>query len=85
MELAKQGYKVTLTDLTSRLVEIGAAKAKELKLDGQFHGFHCADATDLSLFQEEHFDAALMMGPLYHLQSEQDRSMAVKELYRVTY
>lgn len=84
MELAKQGYEVTLTDLTPRLVEIAAAKAKELRLAAQFQGFHCADATDLSLFQEEQFDAALMMGPLYHLQSEQDRSMAVKELYRVT-
>ena len=25
-----------------------------------------------------------MMGPMYHLQNEQDRDAAVKELYRVT-
>ena len=84
MELAKNGYDVTLTDLTPRLVETASAKAEELKLTGQFKGFHRANANDLSLFQDELFDAALMMGPLYHLQTEQDRSTAVRELYRVT-
>lgn len=84
MEIAKNGYDVTLTDLTPRLVEVAAAKAEELKLTGQFKGFHRANANDLSLFQNELFDAALMMGPLYHLQTEQDRSAAVRELYRVT-
>ncbi|MBG9792716.1 methyltransferase [Paenibacillus dendritiformis] len=33
---------------------------------------------------DERFDAALMMGPLYHLQAEEDRRAAVQELYRVT-
>ncbi|WP_349237169.1 methyltransferase domain-containing protein [Bacillus sp. REN3] len=34
MELAKEGYKVTLTDLTPRLVGIAKDKAKELELEG---------------------------------------------------
>ncbi|WP_240636725.1 class I SAM-dependent methyltransferase [Paenibacillus silvae] len=30
------------------------------------------------------YDAVLMLGPLYHLQLEQERQAAVQELYRVT-
>lgn len=84
MKLAEQGYRVTLTDLVPRLVEVGENKAKELGLSSQFDGFHVADARSLTLLENEQFDASLMMGPMYHLQSEQDRNLAIKELYRVT-
>lgn len=84
MELAKAGYRVTLTDLTPRLVEIAKDKAKELDLDDQFEGFYGADARDLNLFEDEQFDSSLMLGPMYHLQEENDRVMAVQELNRVT-
>lgn len=84
MALAQRGYDVTLADLTPRLVEIAKQKAVELNLAGQFQGFHAVDARDLSVFPDERFDAALMMGPLYHLQAEEDRSAAVQELNRVT-
>ncbi|MGG1634920.1 class I SAM-dependent methyltransferase [Paenibacillus sp. NRS-1760] len=84
MELADSGYDVTLTDLTPRLVQLAAEKAEELGLTDRFKGFHVADARSLSSFADETFDASLMMGPLYHLQKEEDREQAVKELYRVT-
>jgi ubiquinone/menaquinone biosynthesis C-methylase UbiE len=84
MELAKDGYKVTLTDLTPRLVEIAKNKAKELDLEGQFDGFYTADARELKMIKDEQFDSSLMLGPMYHLQEENDRIMAVKELNRVT-
>jgi ubiquinone/menaquinone biosynthesis C-methylase UbiE len=84
MELARQGYRVTLTDITPRLVEIAREKAAELRLTDQFNGFYVADAMDLRELNDEQFDASLMMGPLYHLQSEEERVAAVKELYRVT-
>lgn len=84
IELAREGYRVTLTDITPRLVEIAKTKAIELKLMDQFNGFYVADATDLRELENEQFDASLMMGPLYHLQSEEQRVAAVKELYRVT-
>lgn len=84
MKLAEQGYKVTLTDLVPRLVEVGENKAKELGLSTQFDGFYVADARNLTLLENEQFDASLMMGPMYHLQSEQDRNLAIKELHRVT-
>jgi ubiquinone/menaquinone biosynthesis C-methylase UbiE len=84
MELAKAGYQVTLTDLTPRLVGIAEGKANELQLEGQFDGFHAADARDLHMLEDEQFDSSLMLGPMYHLQEESDRIRAVKELNRVT-
>jgi len=84
MELAKEGYQVTLTDLTPRLVEVAEYKAKELNLDRQFNGFYAADARELNMIKDEQYDAALMLGPMYHLQEEMDRIKAVKELIRVT-
>ncbi|MCM3596874.1 class I SAM-dependent methyltransferase [Metabacillus idriensis] len=84
MALAAEGYDITLSDLTPKLVALAEKKAKELGLTDQFHGFHHLDAADLCLFQDEMFDAALMMGPLYHLQKEKARIKAVQELYRVT-
>ncbi|GGA15402.1 hypothetical protein GCM10008018_70230 [Paenibacillus marchantiophytorum] len=84
IELAKCGYEVTLTDLTPRLVELARDKVEEQKLTECFKGFHIADARDLSLFHSEAFDASMMLGPLYHLQAQENRDKAVQELHRVT-
>jgi ubiquinone/menaquinone biosynthesis C-methylase UbiE len=84
MVLAKEGYKVTLTDLTPKLVEIAEIKATELKLESQFNGFYAADARELNMIKDEQYDASLMLGPMYHLQEEKGRIKAVKELHRVT-
>lgn len=84
MKLAKAGYMVTLTDLTAKLVEIAQEKAEELGLADRFEGFYTANATALTDLEDNSFDASLMLGPLYHLQQEQDRINAVKELFRVT-
>ncbi|MCR2802789.1 class I SAM-dependent methyltransferase [Paenibacillus soyae] len=84
LELARRGYRITLTDLTPRMVEIAEQKAQEHGLTDRFDGFYTADARDLGSFADKTFDAALMLGPLYHLQQEADRAKAVEELYRVT-
>lgn len=84
VELAKEGYHVTLADLTPRLVEMAKEKAKDRNLQNQFDGFYTADARELTMMEDEHFDASLMLGPMYHLQNEQDRSQAINELKRVT-
>ncbi|MBV7508698.1 class I SAM-dependent methyltransferase [Bacillus sp. sid0103] len=84
MELAKEGYKVTLTDFTPRLVKIAENIAIELHLEGKFEGFYTADARNLNMFKDEQFDSSLMLGPMYHLQEEHERIQAVKELNRVT-
>ncbi|MFJ8067100.1 class I SAM-dependent methyltransferase [Psychrobacillus sp. NPDC096426] len=84
MKLAREGYKVTLTDLTPKLVEVAKGKAMEFGLEEQFEGFYAVDARELKMLEDEQFDASLMLGPMYHLQEEKDRVKAVQELYRVT-
>ncbi|REE68771.1 methyltransferase family protein [Paenibacillus taihuensis] len=84
MELAKLGYRVTLSDLTPRLVEVAKAKAVGMGLSGHFADFLVQDARHLSQLESNQFDASLMLGPLYHLQDEADRVQALQELHRVT-
>ncbi|GGG72849.1 class I SAM-dependent methyltransferase [Paenibacillus radicis (ex Gao et al. 2016)] len=84
MELAKRGHQVTLTDLTPKMVDTAREKAKEFGLLPLFDGFLVRNAVSLDELPDEGYDAALMLGPLYHLQLEQDRVAAVKELHRVT-
>jgi len=84
MALARQGYQVTLTDLTPRVVEQAEEKARELALQDRFDGFYVRDARHLEDLPSFYYDAALMLGPLYHLQTEIDRMAAMRELYRVT-
>ena len=84
LALAKEGYEITLIDLVPRLVEQARSKAAELQLEQQFAGFHVADARDLREWPDDHFDACLLLGPLYHLQNEEDRIKAVSEVYRIT-
>ncbi|WP_219833940.1 class I SAM-dependent methyltransferase [Paenibacillus sp. R14(2021)] len=84
MHFAALGYELTLTDLTPSLVALAQGKAEERGLTARFSGgFHVRDACDLFSFETERFDAAFMMGPLYHLQEEQSRIQAVRELHRV--
>ncbi|WP_042169353.1 class I SAM-dependent methyltransferase [Paenibacillus gorillae] len=84
LELAKRGHNVTLTDLTPKMVETARQKAEEFGLLPQFEGFHIRNAISLEGLPDESYEASLMLGPLYHLQLEQDRVAAVKELHRVT-
>ncbi|SDN02671.1 Methyltransferase domain-containing protein [Psychrobacillus sp. OK028] len=84
IKLANEGYIVTLTDLTPKLVEIAKNKAHEHSLEEYFNGFFVADSRELNMIKDEHYDASLMLGPMYHLQEETDRIKAIQELYRVT-
>lgn len=84
IELAKRGYHISLTDLTPNFVSMAQEKAEEYNLLHQFNNFTVTDAQDLSIYQDEIFDAALMLGPMYHLQEEQTRNKAIQELHRVT-
>ncbi|WP_445487539.1 class I SAM-dependent methyltransferase [Niallia sp. 03133] len=83
MELAKEGYRMTLTDLIPKFVEMAESNAGKLGIKEKFNGFYVQDARKLYDIRDEQFDASLMLGPMYHLQEESDRIMAVKELNRV--
>lgn len=78
--LAQQGYDVTIVDLSTRSI----AWAKEqFRQSGMNVQAEVGDARDLYQFAAEQFDAALLLGPLYHLPNLEDRHKAVSELRRV--
>ncbi len=78
LELARQGYSVTAVDFSE--VELGQCRQRlaEAGLEGQAR-LVIADARDLSAVVEKDFDAALLMGPLYHLVEEADRKLALRQ------
>jgi 2-polyprenyl-3-methyl-5-hydroxy-6-metoxy-1,4-benzoquinol methylase len=81
LSLAEAGYGVTLLDLSESNVAFAQEKALEtgIRLEGAFP----KNALDLADFSSESFDAALLMGPLYHLWKESDRLQALSEARRL--
>jgi SAM-dependent methyltransferase len=72
--LAERGYAVHLVDPVQRHVEQAAALGLASALVG--------DARELP-FEDERFDAVLLLGPLYHLLERSDRVAALAEARRV--
>jgi ubiquinone/menaquinone biosynthesis C-methylase UbiE len=81
VELARQGYRVTLFDLSAGNLALAQRQATEagVSLDAFEHG----NALDLSRFAADSFDAVLLMGPLYHLLEQAERVQALAEATRV--
>jgi ubiquinone/menaquinone biosynthesis C-methylase UbiE len=78
--LAERGYEVHLVDVSARLVD--QARQLNERLAKPIASMTVADARDLP--QPDRFAAAvLLMGPLYHLPSENDRHAALTEALRV--
>lgn len=83
--LAKEGYDVTLFDLTPANVDFAKKQVRKAKLEYKVKGFITGSITDLSMFKNDFFDAVLCLGgPLSHLLKDADRVKAVSELVRVT-
>jgi ubiquinone/menaquinone biosynthesis C-methylase UbiE len=79
--LAERGYSITLVDLSQKNLDFAHHKADTT---GQtLHAYVHANATDLSAFPSDSFDAVLLMGPLYHLGELEQRQQALREAYRV--
>jgi SAM-dependent methyltransferase len=72
--LRERGYEVTLVDPVAQHVSVASAEGLDALV---------ADARDLP-FEDGFVDAALMLGPLYHLSSRSDRRRAIAEAARVT-
>lgn len=79
--LARQGYDVTLFDLSSACLRLAAEKASEAGV--AVTAYEQGTATDLSRYPDTTFDAVLSMGPLYHLLEETERLRALAEAQRV--
>jgi ubiquinone/menaquinone biosynthesis C-methylase UbiE len=81
IELTRQGYCVSLLDLSQANLDLASQKAVEAGVG--LNGLYKGDARKLDGFSDGAFDIVLLMGPLYHLVSESDRRLALAEAWRV--
>ena len=78
--LAKQGFCVTAVEL----VETNLEKLKA-KLDGSERITALpGNALDLSFLPDAAFDVTMLLGPMYHLYTREDKLTALREAVRVT-
>ncbi len=83
--LAERGYRVTLADLSPRLIGLAEGRIAQAPdpVRANIEDVLVADARDLSAFASESFDAVLSLGPFYHLTDAGDRAKAAREAARV--
>ncbi|NIM96457.1 MAG: methyltransferase domain-containing protein [Anaerolineales bacterium] len=79
--LAKKGYTVTLADLSSASLDYAIEKAQGEGIT--FAAVHHISALKLEAIENSSFDAVLLMGPLYHLLTPDERLMALGEAHRI--
>ncbi len=78
--LAQEGYHVTAVELVEHNLDI---------LKSKLTGDECIEAVqgnalDLSGFASDSFDLTLLLGPMYHLYTKEDKLRALSEALRVT-
>ena len=78
--LAKEGFDVTAVELIKHNIDLlkqkldGTEKLKVLQ----------GNALDLSCFDDNSFEITLLLGPMYHLYSKEEKIQALTEAVRVT-
>ena len=76
--LCRRGYSVTAVDLSAALLDQCRRRLAAEGLEDRAR-LVVADARNLHAVETAEFDAALIMGPLYHLVVEDDRSEAIRQ------
>lgn len=77
IELCHQGHDVTAVELVKRNLEVLRSKHENIKT---WQG----NAMNLSFLDDQTFDLTLLLGPMYHLHSDEERVKALNEAKRVT-
>ena len=78
--LAKEGYDVTAVELVQHNLDI-----LQSKLDGSENiKTFLGNALDLNMLEDNTYDVTLLLGPMYHLYSEENKITALKEAVRIT-
>ena len=78
--LAQQGYRVDAVELIDHNIEI----FKENTTPGEKITITQGNAKDLSMFDDDTYDITLLLGPMYHLFTEEEKLQALSEAIRVT-
>jgi ubiquinone/menaquinone biosynthesis C-methylase UbiE len=82
IELARRGHRVVLADLSPELLDGARQRVAAADLPG-VESLDVVDATDLSRYADESFDAVVAFGPFYHLVADAERRRAAAEIRRV--
>lgn len=77
VQLADEGHDVTAVELVKYNLGVLKSKGSSVKA-------YQGNALDLSRFADETFDMTLVLGPLYHLYTTEDKVQALSEAKRVT-
>ncbi|MCL2300008.1 MAG: class I SAM-dependent methyltransferase [Firmicutes bacterium] len=80
LTLARMGYDVTAIELVQHNIDIFRKKLRP----GDKIDLQQGDALDLSRFDDNTFDMTLLLGPMYHLYTQEDQSRALREALRMT-
>lgn len=78
--LAKEGYRVTAVELVAHNLDILKAKLDGTEPLRALQG----NALDLSFLPDNDYDLTMLLGPLYHLYTREDKLKALTEAVRVT-
>ncbi|HJD05893.1 MAG TPA: class I SAM-dependent methyltransferase [Candidatus Onthoplasma faecipullorum] len=77
IELEKMGFDVVAVELVKHNLEVLHASNPKIKAVQ-------ANALNLSMFESETFDIAILFGPMYHLFEFKDKLKALQEAKRIT-
>ncbi len=78
--LARMGYAVDAVELIPHNIEL----FRKSTIDGENVSITEGNATDLSAFADGTYDITLLLGPMYHLFTLEERTAALHEAVRVT-
>ncbi|MCL2499644.1 MAG: class I SAM-dependent methyltransferase [Defluviitaleaceae bacterium] len=78
--IADKGYQVESVELVPYNIEV----FKSLRTSKQNINITQGNALDLYMFADDTFDITLVLGPLYHLYTEDDKRKCITEALRVT-
>ena len=78
--LARRGYAVQAVELVEHNIEVFRSHTLEQENVSILQG----NALDLSAFPSDWYDITLLLGPLYHLYTQEDKRQALREAIRVT-
>jgi ubiquinone/menaquinone biosynthesis C-methylase UbiE len=78
--LARQGYSVDAVELIEHNIEVFKTNTMSDEKVTVTQG----NATDLSVFSDNTYSITLVLGPIYHLFTEEDKLKALSEAVRIT-
>lgn len=78
--LARQGYTVDAIELVEHNIDVFKRNTQPEENITIVQG----NALDLNAFSDNTYDITLLLGPLYHLYTEEDKQRAISEAIRVT-